>query len=440
MSAPAEVRVRPWHQPVAPTRQMLRPVTPLTAATAVVAVIMVGLQGRLLPLGLTTAILAGLVLAPVWIPEVQHYRHARLIAVLTALTLLSGALLYLLAPRVQSPRAAQESVFALLGAACSVGLLLWARRVLPMLLLGSILGSALLLEGALGVSGSANPWKYQLSIPITLIVLSITSRPRSVIWPIGALLALGALGIATNSRSYFGFCLLAILLVLWQARPTDVNKRVGIWMSVGMAALAVIIFSSLASSILSEGYLGEDSQQRTVEQIQRSGSLLAGGRPEWFATAELMREQPYGFGPGAIPTTADVWLAKEGLLPVGITTDNGYVDNYLFGGVFKLHSVIADLWAGYGIPGLVLGIALFGVIVAALARGLRDNSVPAASIFMGTMALWFLPFGPISSNLGDVSIGLGLTLLFLRGEIRPHGVGSASSSPPATAGAPRTRT
>ncbi len=67
-----------------------------------------------------------------------------------------------------------------------------------------------------------------------------------------------------------------------------------------------------------------------------------------------MRDTPAGFGPGAVPSPHDVVVAREGLATVGLGPDNGYVDNYMFGGQFRLHSTVADAWSNFGWVGVAL--------------------------------------------------------------------------------------
>jgi len=260
------------------------------------------------------------------------------------------------------------------------------------------------------VPGSANPWKYQLSVPLSLIVLALASRSRSV-WP--TLLSLGGIGlisIATNSRSFFGFCLLAGVLFLWQQRKQRGDKPTNKLVVIGLIAAILVAMYSLGTSLLAGGYLGEEAQTRTVAQIQDGGTLLAGGRPEWAATSALMVEHPMGFGVGAVPNASDVWIAKEGIKRVGIESSNGYVDNYMFGGQIRLHSIIADFWAAFGLLGLVLGVSLAVVLVYSLLDHLAKRTASGLLCLFAIIGIWNMAFGPIYTNLKDVMIALAVAL------------------------------
>src|SRR3712207_9122030 len=45
---------------------------------------------------------------------------------------------------------------------------------------------------------------------------------------------------------------------------------------------------------------------------------------------------------------------KAGMAQIGYQPNNGYVETYMFGGQFKLHSVIGDAWAYFGVAGILL--------------------------------------------------------------------------------------
>jgi hypothetical protein len=175
----------------------------------------------------------------------------------------------------------------------------------------------------------------------------------------------------------------------------------------GRGALAVVLGVTtylFLSAAAVGGLLGTDIQ--TISQQQAGGEdaldLLLGGRPEWTATWSLMQHQPFGYGPGAVPTTDDLIAAKEGLTVTTLGLGGNYVNEYMFGGGFKLHSVIADFWLNFGIPGLLWTLLLAVYFVVALLRRHPVSYDRAVVSFAAVTALWFLFFGPILSNLPDV--------------------------------------
>lgn len=381
--------------------------------SAVVAYLSVALLGLNVPIafGMTTSTLIVICMAPVWISALSRFRFAVPIMVLTVIAVVWGVLLVNLnTERGFEVRMGVDAVFLLIAGIGGLGLLLWARTVLPVYQIVVLFGSAYLLSVLSEVPGSENPWKYQLSIPVSLIVLALASRSRSA-WP--TLLSLGAIGllsIATNSRSFFGFCLLAAVMYLWQRRSRRSDMPMNKLLVVGLIGLVLAAMYSLGTSLLAGGYLGEEAQTRTVAQIQDGGTLLAGGRPEWFATSALMAEHPMGFGIGAVPTATDIWVAKTGIKRVGIETTNGYVDNYMFGGHIKLHSIIADLWASFGLVGLALGLFLGFTLVFSLLDRIANATASGLACLFAIIGIWDLAFGPIFTNLKDVMIAVAIAL------------------------------
>jgi hypothetical protein len=177
-----------------------------------------------------------------------------------------------------------------------------------------------------------------------------------------------------------------------------------------LAVLAYAVYR-VGTALLLAGTFGYDLQQRTVLQIRGGGSLLLGGRPEWEASARLMRSFPGGFGAGAVPTSGDVTLAKQALVNVGVPAKSGYVDRYMFGGQFKLHSVAADLWSNFGLVGALLAVAVSLTILLSLTSAMADRRAGALVVFLALNALWNMAFGPLYSNLPDLTPALGLLLL-----------------------------
>lgn len=381
-----------------------------TAVTAVVALLALGADHPL-PMATDTGLLAAVALLPVWASAIPRFRGGRTLVFLSALGLLWGALLaaWSSVDHDFSSREAAEAGFVVLGAVGAVGLLLWARMVLPLWRIGLAYGVGMLATGLMDIPSSVNAYKFELSLPLTIIVLSLAAASRRPIVSVAALAVLGALAILNDARSAFGFCLIAAALVLWQARTASrtTHRRLGL---VSLGAVAAGGYVAI-SELLVAGALGAEVQARTVTQISQSGSLLLGGRPEWSATWALMQRDPMGFGLGVVPTAADVRVAESGFAVTNIPTAEGYIRNYMFGGRFELHSVIADLWSNLGVVGVALGLAMAALLVRGFVELFSRRQASALITFLVLMALWNLAFGPLPANLPDVALALGLVLL-----------------------------
>lgn len=379
----------------------------LLAAPAVVAY---GAD-RPIALGVTTGSVVVLGLIPVWLPAVRRYAAAVPLLVLAAVAVVCGAWLSSWSgiDHGVSNRKALETVLLVVTAFGGVGLLLWARRLLPLHQVALLYGAGALLAAGVTARESVNPWKYHLALPVTILVLALVSRTRSSVPTVVSLCALGLVGVVFEYRSYLGFCVLALALARYGARRRRrarvLRRRSALLLLTGLPAGLYF----LVTTLLVQGYLGEVLRQRSEQQIQESGSLLAGGRPEWTATLRLMQERPLGYGFGVVPDPRDVMTGKEGLATVGVPTNNGYVDNYMFGGQFKLHSVIADFWSTMGLVGLVLAVVVFVLLLNRLALSLTSRAV-ALLAFLLLNSLWDLAFGPLFSDLPTIALALGLSL------------------------------
>lgn len=362
--------------------------------------------------GVTTATLVVLVLVPVWLGAVGQFRWARRLLVGGVAAVAAGVALTIAQSSVRpfSTSVMTAQFFALIGIVGGIGLILWARTHLSDGMIAAIAGATMLVMALPELGSTANDWKYLFSAPLTLLLMGLLNTQ----W-LAAVVALGALGVAgvaLDSRSYFGMCVLAAgILLLQQRRKADIRGWGSRVVTIAIGAALALGAYSMVSSLLVEGYLGDQAAVRTQEQIQRTGSLLVGGRPEWSGTIELLKAHPQGFGLGAAPTYEDVWTARVGLDRAGVGPDNRYVDNYMFAGEFKLHSVLADLWAQTGLIGLAWGLALLVVIVVGLVDLVLMGQVAPVAAFLAVKGLWDLGFSPIFSSAQWLTLAVGMLLL-----------------------------
>lgn len=388
------------------------PVAP--RAVAVLAVAMVGFT-RSLPMGLTTGLLAAVALLPLWLPLVRRYRGLPLLLASTGVGLLSGALLawsyaddhgFVL----HTASATTSTVLAMVG---GVGVLLWARGVLPVPVLGVVFGLAMLATEVLEGSGAENVWKFQLSSPLMVIGVALAVRWGKPAPAVAVLTVLGLLNVTNDARSAFGFCVVAAALVLWQQRPgRDRPVRRGRrWLALPVIGVLGAGGYRLLTELMLAGALGTEIQQRTATQIAQSGSLLLGGRPEWTVTWALAHTHPFGFGLGTVPNGDDLLVARAGIAVTNIPTAESYVQNYLLAGGVELHAIVADLWASLGPAGVLLGLVMGALVVVGLADRLGRRQASGLACLLAPMALWGLAFGPMASNADTITLALGLLLL-----------------------------
>jgi hypothetical protein len=375
---------------------------------AAAAVAVLGVHERV-GYGATAALPVAIVLLPLWLPAVRRYALATLIVGLAALSAVTGLVLGELssADHVVSGVDRLQAIGLLASGIAAFGLVLWAGSLLPLHRIALLYGAGGL--ASVLVRGDLS-WKYDLAVPTTFVVLGALERRRRGLLPAAVLLALGLIGLANDARSYFGVCALAATLALWQLRPArrigPVRLRDRGYALALLAGIGVAVYF-LTSALATGGAFGADLQERSAAQISRSGSLIAGGRPEWAATRELFALDPAGYGAGVAPNWTDRMAGKAGLASLHVDA-GGYADHYMFGRTFELHSVAADLWVRFGWAGVALAAAIVVVIFRSLMVVLGARRAPAFLIFACVLALWYVLFGPLYSNWVAVCVALGL--------------------------------
>lgn len=380
------------------------------------------------PAGVPVGTLAALGLAPVLVPAARRFAGGRLLLVSILASVLCGWWLsaWSAMDHARSGRLAVDWTFHLVGLALGVAALLWARTVWRDAQVALFFGVGMVLGVALGGMSGSNPWKFTLSIPVSVLVLAVA-------WIVGrwwveclALAALAAVSMVNDSRSLFGMFLMTAALVAWQGWARRVSsaparRRSALAHLLLLGVLGAGVFS-LGQSLMLEGALGEAAQQRSVDQIERSGSLLVGARPEMGAAMALVEERPMGFGLGVRLTLEEILVAKSGMAELGYDPNNGYVERYMFGGAVEVHSVVGDLWALTGLAGVVLAAVVVWVLLRAVATGLASRTMSALLILLCLRGLWDMFFGPLYSGLAIYTLVLGMALT------RRAGAGTTAAS------------
>jgi hypothetical protein len=369
-----------------------------------------------LPQGLLLGHVVALVLLPVWWGAVRRRRGGVLLVALG--TAAAGAGLWLGAANagdhVVAATTAVPVTVTLVGALVSIGLFVWAQDVLRLdrAVLWYGIGFALAFSPSSTLFAS-NPWKFGFAIPVTVISLALAHRLGRR-WELGCLVVLTVMAGLNDFRSAFGLLLLATILLAAQTALSRSRRTVSpVAVLVGLAALGLAVFQ-LGQALILDGYLGAATQARSLDQLRNSGSLILGGRPELAATFALMREHPWGFGAGSVPTPEDIRVAKEGMSSIGYQPDNGYVDRFMFGGNFELHSIFGNLWAQSGLLGLALVAALLTVLVAGVVQRLSDHTASGILLYAAAQSSWNVFFAPFYTSVPILVLALALALVPVR--------------------------
>jgi hypothetical protein len=385
-----------------------------------------------LPQGLLLGHVVALVLLPVWWGSVRRRRGGVSLMALGSAAAVAG--LWLGAANagdhVVASTSAVPMTVTLVGALLSVGLFLWAHDVLRLdqAVLWYGIGFALAFSPSSTLFAS-NPWKFGFAIPVTIISLALAHRLGRR-WELGTLAVLTVVAALNDFRSAFGLLLLATILLFAQMVLSRSRRRISsVAVVAGLAALGVAVFQ-LGQALIIDGYLGSETQARSVEQLRASGSLILGGRPELAATFALMREHPWGYGVGSVPTPEDIRVAKEGMSSIGYQPDNGYVDRFMFGGNFELHSVFGNLWAQSGVVGLALVALLLGLLVAGVVRRLSDHTASGILLYAAAQSAWNVFFAPFFTSVPMLVLALGLAFLPVRPRAARDGQLTDAATPP----------
>ncbi|MEP6629671.1 MAG: O-antigen polymerase [Lapillicoccus sp.] len=383
-----------------------------TAAERILALLACLVVGAQIPVTqqIGSAVVLGVVLAPLWLRVVSRYAWGFAPFVLGATALVSG---WLLTEDARSTHATSTS--ALLGYSLlflslitGIGVLLWARTLLGR---GAAtwFGLGLLAHAALAPP-TPNLWKYTLSVPAAVLLLALAAWRRSRLLEGVALVGLIAVSALRDSRSLASMLVMALALVVWQVVRGWLRLRsTALRTMVTVALLGVATYATMQALIL-DGYLGDAARERTLQQLDASGTLITGGRPELGASAALIARQPWGYGTGTMPSSTDLLVAKSGMSSLNYDPNNGYVERYLFGQGYEVHSILGDLWIHFGIAGAVLGLTLVGMIVSGAASRIAVGSASALVLYVTVQTVWDQLFSPFyTESIAVLMLAVALT-------------------------------
>ena len=383
----------------------------LNRATAVLGILLIGARIDYKQ-GITVGLVACVVLLPVWWRHAWLIRGFRWVFGCATAALVSGIWLTRFA---RSDHQTNDTItirnsLVFASVPIFVGFLIWAAKHLSPQALALWFGASLLLGFSSGGAYASNPWKFGFATPATIIVLALAWWTGRRVIQAGAALLVGAVSAFSDARSGFAVLFLVALVILWEGRSVSGTRRTASVRAVGFLAGLGLGGYWLIQSLILDGALGETTRARTAAQIDQSGSVVLGGRPEIGAFQALFSHHPLGFGSGTILRNDDILVAKEGMAALGYQPNNGYVEVYMFGGQIELHSVTGDMWAWAGIGGLLLAACLVVIIGPSTARTIGASTSSALMLFLAFRFFWDLCFSPFVSSSMNLCLLLGLGL------------------------------
>lgn len=389
-----------------------------TMIAAVIVLVLLGWRQQVYH-GVTLGYIAALLLLPVWLPALRKYQGYVGVFLVAVAALLSGFVLLFF--NINNHQLDNSKLIInpvlLVGMMLTVGVVLWARTLMPNMAVGISYGVGMLL----GVRGTAdvhiNPWKFGYSLPVIVLVLCMASLmgargSRKARWPeLVSLMILAVYSALNDSRSLFAMLSLTAVLVLWQKMPRGRSRKKALTTTVLAGTAALLVIYEIGSNLLVGGFLGVAAQQRSIAQIESAGFLLLGGRPELAASAALFRWNPFGFGVGIVPSLEDIAVAKTGMLAINYEPNNGYVERYMFGSQFELHSVAGDLWVYFGLIGLLLAGMMGWRLIHWILNSIVARNGSAVVLFLSIITLWNIMFSPLYSSVTIMGLALGMAAL-----------------------------
>ena len=93
----------------------------------------------------------------------------------------------------------------------------------------------------------------------------------------------------------------------------------------------------------------------------------------------------------------DLLIAKTGMARLNYDPNNGYVEKYLFGSGFEVHSVLGDQWIRFGLVGMLFAVACVVVVWRGTLADLGRNAASALLLYLALSCAWDLLFSPFYS-------------------------------------------
>lgn len=395
----------------------------ITTSVIVLAAVLMG-NRDVVTYNITLGSLFVFALLPLWGGEFRRYKWGAAFLIAWILSLVSGLWLGSLNTfdREILPSTFLGGIGLTVGFFSGIMFLMWAKRRVQPWILGMCYGIGMMTSLSTSELAQGNMWKFSLALPVTIILLSICWAIRNR-WPLkgqilelSIIFLLAVMAMTNDARSIFASLTVVSVLAMWQLLPKSKNTKMSILRMLLSLALVLSFVYNLGSMMMLEGMLGEAAKQRSEMQLEMSGSLIVGGRPEMAATVALMSDTPSGFGLGIIPNLDDIVVAKEGMSQIGYDPDNGYVEKFMFGNQFELHSTAGDFWATMGIPGLLLALGIGIGCVRWLVHSIALRQAPAVMIYLAVYSLWSLFFSPFYSSVSSMLLFLGLAFALKESE------------------------
>jgi hypothetical protein len=266
---------------------------------------------------------------------------------------------------------------------------------------GLVIGGVLTFYLSPGPYAEAEPWKFGVGGPVTLLLILLTSH-RLVRWAFPLqLLMIGAAALVNlymGFRALSGVCFLTAIYLMTGGfgggRHHVSGRRVALFalltLGAGLAFLAIYGYAAR------EGALGETAREKYESQAAGELGLLIGARGEILISARAITESPIiGHGSWARdPEYAELSLELRRALGYEVQPSD-VVD----AGLIPTHSYLFGAWVEAGLLGAAFWVWVLFVAFRALAKlGGRAGSLTPLILFAGFMLIWNVLFSPFGAE------------------------------------------
>ncbi len=264
---------------------------------------------------------------------------------------------------------------------------------------GLILGEMLTVAISPTELSIADPWKFGLAVPSTMLVCLIAGvigRQKRV-WGTAMILAMAALNLVLGFRSLGAVCAaVAICAQIWSSlnasgRALRIRDRILTIASIGATAWA---FSSIYAYTVENGWLGDQAREKYAIQSSGEGGVLLGGRSELFASSVAIMDSPFiGHGSWAKdPRYKAILHERRVALGYREVYDPTEPD------LIPTHSHLFGAWVEAGILGAVFWSWVLWMTARALARASGREPLFAFFVFIALSLMWDILFSPYGAD------------------------------------------
>jgi hypothetical protein len=255
------------------------------------------------------------------------------------------------------------------------------------------------------------PWKFGLSLPVTLAILLIASRNDvRGHWPITLTAFAGMLNLAMAFRSVGGICLAATLFValIRYSQNKGIADRKLPARTVGALAaslaLGLIGIYWVYHYAVTTGLMGPEAKEKYEEQSSGKYGTLLGGRSELLSSIPAIIDSPIlGHGSWA-KDPKYIIIEQQALAALGYKDAGDISPEELQEGLIPSHSHVLGAWVDAGVLGAIFWAWVWLLTCKALLRtypqGMKLLPLAAYAAFQ---LLWDIPFSPYGAQMRIIS-------------------------------------